>query len=129
MTKEETIKILQKLSDNKTDELAIMDDEGGAVCADIIADQDALNVAIKALKEERPHGEWIAIPKYKRRGKRFFDCSVCHYGKNGEIICEISDSKIPNFCPNCGADMRPRVLDQAVDGEGKDGNVKEGDEK
>ena len=53
---------------------------------------------------ERPHGEWIENKKYNRRGKRFLNCSVCHYGDNGDIVCHVSI--VPNFCPNCGADMR-----------------------
>ena len=49
-------------------------------------------------------GEWIENTRYKRRGKKFLDCSSCHYGENGEIICDVS--KLPNFCPNCGARMK-----------------------
>lgn len=49
-------------------------------------------------------GEWIENTRYKRKGKKFFDCSVCHYGENGDVICEVS--KLPNFCPNCGANMQ-----------------------
>ena len=52
---------------------------------------------------ERPYGEWIENTRYKRKGKKFLDCSRCHYGENGDIICEIS--KVPNYCPNCGAIM------------------------
>lgn len=53
--------------------------------------------------EERPHGEWVEVKRYNRKGKRFLDCSVCHYGEKGEIVCEVT--KLPNFCPNCGASM------------------------
>ena len=52
----------------------------------------------------RPHGEWIENTRYKRKGKKFLDCSVCHYGENGDIICEVS--KVPSYCPNCGARMK-----------------------
>lgn len=62
--------------------------------------QDAMN------KFKRPHGEWIENKKYNRRGKRFLNCSVCHYGDNGDIVCHVSI--VPNFCPNCGADMRTK---------------------
>lgn len=55
---------------------------------------------------ERPRGEWVEVPRYNRKGKRFLDCSVCHYGEKGEIVCEVA--KVPNFCPNCGAVMRPK---------------------
>lgn len=67
-------------------------------------EREALDKAIEALKEERPHGEWIENTRYKRKGKKFLDCSRCHYGENGDIICEVS--KVPNYCPNCGASMR-----------------------
>lgn len=64
-----------------------------------------INERNRLLKERKqPHGEWIENTRYKRKGKKFLDCSRCHYGENGDIICEVS--KIPNFCPNCGADMR-----------------------
>lgn len=44
--------------------------------------------------------EWIENTRYNRRGKKFLDCPVCHYGENGDVICEVS--KVPNYCPNCG---------------------------
>lgn len=62
----------------------------------------------------RPQGEWgkdIRLINYLTR-----KCLEC--GKN---------SAVGNFCMWCGSDMRPRISDEAVDGEGKDGNVKEGD--
>ena len=54
-------------------------------------------------EDQRPHGEWVEVKRYNRKGKRFLDCSVCHYGEKGEIVCEVT--KLPNFCPNCGASM------------------------
>lgn len=57
----------------------------------------------RILTETRPHGEWVEVKRYNRKGKRFLDCSVCHYGEKGEIVCEVT--KLPNFCPNCGASM------------------------
>ena len=53
----------------------------------------------------RKSGKWIPNTRYNRKNKRFYDCSICHYGENGEIICEVA--KIPLFCPNCGAQMEP----------------------
>ena len=61
----------------------------------------------------RPHGEWV----YHDMNGQF--CSVC------EKPCLWKF----NFCPSCGADMRPWTLDEAIDGKGKDGNVKEGEQK
>lgn len=68
--------------------------------------------------EDRPHGEWII--RRNRRGKHIYSvCSRCNVAH--------LDTDFPNFCDNCGADMRQRVLDQDTDGAGKDGNVKEGE--
>lgn len=58
----------------------------------------ALDMAVEALKEQRPHGEWI----YK--GGKYW-CSSC-----GEKAIYHSHVKEPlphltNFCPNCGASM------------------------
>jgi len=52
--------------------------------------------------EERPKGAWYRtgqsfIHPYKFRN---FGCSVCRYELDEHIKEE------PNFCPNCGADMR-----------------------
>ena len=45
--------------------------------------------------EERPQGEWMKIeaPSYT-----IIRCTCCGYKDNAIYI--------PNFCPNCGADMR-----------------------
>lgn len=64
--------------------------------------------------EQRPHGEWV-LDKEISFIFNIYECSKCRF--NG--------SKRWHFCPNCGSDNRPRILDEAVDGEGKDGNVKE----
>ena len=69
---------------------------------------------------ERPHGEWI-IQRNKQGAHIYSVCSKCNV--------PYLDTDFPNFCPNCGSDNRPRILDASVDGAGKDGNVKEGDEK
>ena len=55
-------------------------------------ERQALDLAIKAL-EERPQGEWIEF-EYETSGG--YRCSNC---ENIEVYT-------PNFCPNCGADMR-----------------------
>ena len=51
---------------------------------------EAIKVAIEALKDQRPQGEW------KLHGMIYY-CSVCghDYEQGGN-----------NFCGNCGADMR-----------------------
>lgn len=46
-------------------------------------------------KNERPHGEWMKIeaPSYT-----IIRCTCCGYKDNAIYI--------PNYCPNCGADMK-----------------------
>ena len=56
-----------------------------------------LNMAIETLKKERPHGEWI-IRRDKRGTHIYSVCSKCNV--------PYLDNDFPNFCPNCGADMR-----------------------
>ena len=55
----------------------------------------------KVRYEPRTNAEWVPNTRYRRKGKTFLDCSRCHYGENGDVICEVS--KVPNYCPNCGA--------------------------
>lgn len=57
---------------------------------------EALNLAIKALRNERPHGKWI-----DRNGHTW--CSEC---RNDTIYLEGDRPLRTDFCPNCGADMR-----------------------
>lgn len=47
---------------------------------------------------ENVRGEWIQ-DKHEQAGYGYFDCSVC-----GADFYDIDGF---NFCPNCGADMRP----------------------
>ena len=59
---------------------------------------EAFRMAIEALKEERPHGEWI----YHRHNHNY-ECPFCHR-------C-IDETDMPcadtwDFCPNCGARMK-----------------------
>lgn len=72
---------------------------------------------------DRPHGEW------KHWGSPFSDDSIAN-----SIVCSLCkaryveiEDEVFNFCPNCGSDNRPRILDETIDGEGKDGNVREGE--
>ena len=53
---------------------------------------EALDLAIKSLKTERPQGEW----KIGGKTTHYYYCSIC--GKDGDLQ--------DNFCRNCGADMR-----------------------
>ena len=71
----------------------------GMVAPDI---QRSLDVAIKTL--ERPQGEWIGKEEYDDYpNKMVCECSEC-----GKMIC-ILHNDFPNFCPNCGAQMKTRT--------------------
>lgn len=58
---------------------------------------EALDLAIKVLKNERPKGEWI-MNKTSARGRNY-TCTHCN---------KVSRNKFA-YCPNCGADMRKEV--------------------
>lgn len=51
---------------------------------------------------ERPHGEWIVDEDYERFN--FKKCSVCN--QYAEWL-DGGSQFLSNYCPNCGADMRP----------------------
>ena len=54
----------------------------------------------------RPRGEWICKEEYDDYpNKKVCECSEC-----GRVIC-ISHNNFPNFCENCGADMRKDGVD------------------
>ena len=65
------------------------------------SDLDGLREAIEALKEQRPHGEWVE----SKERKGHFYCSECVQQDESGKWRELFDYKY-NFCPNCGADMR-----------------------
>lgn len=58
---------------------------------------EALHLAIKALKNERPTGEWIEAHINSLGGFVYYSyrCSNCKKEYKGEY----------NYCPNCGAQM------------------------
>lgn len=62
----------------------------------------ALDMAIFALKESRPKGEWDV----NCQGIVF--CSKCKKVINHNYDIDYMESHF-NFCPNCGADMRGEV--------------------
>lgn len=63
-------------------------------------DLQALDLAVKALEEERPQGEWAF--KDLHNGKIWYECSIC--GRKIHIGDKVQLSDFP-FC-HCGADMR-----------------------
>ena len=73
--------------------LAILRKENGVVYSEY---EEAVDVIEKALAD-RPHGEWIS--RRDKRGAHIYSvCSKCNV--------PYLDNDFPNFCPNCGADMR-----------------------
>lgn len=93
MTNEEAINLIE--------EFMVIDDWSLVYLPDL---PDALELAIKALK--KPHGEWEIHSVYGRIYHLF--CSECK--KDAEDYISGSENwwlnSVPNFCPNCGADMR-----------------------
>lgn len=92
MTKEEAINFLKSINKEDT-----------AVCCDgalFTLDEygvEIINMAIEALKSERPKGHWIGVEKLEDRPSyKWYRCSEC------EMLVE---SRV-NYCPNCGADMK-----------------------
>ena len=64
---------------------------------------EALDMAIEALKNERPKGHWVK--KWSGNGWNEdwdYTCSVCEkeYKKAGSVLYHSS------YCPNCGARMK-----------------------
>lgn len=60
------------------------------------------------VEPERPHGEWEIVntnePDYH---KSIIKCTNCGQKFNYIDLCKIAPVKcFPDFCPNCGADMR-----------------------
>ena len=62
---------------------------------------EAVFMAIKALKTEPKHGQWNNI-KISVSDNSSAECSLC-----GAIVHN-NFSNVINYCPNCGADMRPQ---------------------
>lgn len=65
-------------------------------------------IDIQPTVEERPHGEWDEVFIDTIEGTIDCACSECGY----PIIDYSVDLKLPNFCPNCGSDNRPKEGDK-----------------
>ena len=76
-----------------------------AETASIFEIAEAVDMAIEALKEQRPHGEWIRIDKWVDEiyvgGFIHKDCPMIKVSDD----CLYAPWEY-KFCPNCGADMR-----------------------
>lgn len=56
-------------------------------------------------EDERPHGEWLR----KNNSNSWFECSVC---KEVSDVVTVMREPTWKFCPNCGAEMRPKECDE-----------------
>lgn len=55
---------------------------------------------LPAVPPERKMGRWILVAS----GRGGYECSCCHeYAPSYRC----GEDRLSNFCPNCGADMRP----------------------
>lgn len=88
MSKDEAVKLLQKIQATPEH----LEVNSGDL-------HDALGMAIEALMAERPHGEWVEdwqedLDFMSRKG---WKCPFCNWR---------TTYGTPNFCMNCGADLR-----------------------
>lgn len=92
MMNEEAINELKQfkidLLPNENEEMEIIDDEEDKKL------RMAIDKAIEALNEQRPHGEWL----HPYKSDVACECSVCHI--------QIPITNDFNYCPKCGSDMR-----------------------
>ena len=90
MTREEAIQILSTR------------DAHGVLCGYTSGVTEALDMAVEALRD-KPRGEWLLECDGEDECDNLYKCSMC----GAECGCEEYDK--PNFCPNCGTDMRNEV--------------------
>ena len=60
---------------------------------------EALEMAIKALEQARPKGKWSRPSVVAMPYSFAYECPICRQWGNIQTF-------EPNYCPNCGADMR-----------------------
>ena len=77
----------------------LRDDASGASLWELA---EAVEMGIKALEEERPHGEWMQVTARDGEYYCYHKCTNC-----GQTIESGFDNPpLFNYCPHCGADMR-----------------------
>ena len=67
---------------------------------------DALEIAVRAMAEERKKGKWIITDLYNNR---VWHCNCSECGEDPlHFISGTEDwwlNKLPTYCPSCGAEM------------------------
>jgi len=82
--------------------IAVLMEQKRYVHENSVPDQ-ALDIGIKALKNERKKGKWIKHEPFDKGHKNCnvcIECSVCGIWFGYDCYART------NYCPNCGADMR-----------------------
>lgn len=90
--------------ENKEYNLGVLQDLKSALCLILVNDpmkeeiEQALDMAITALKQMPKKGQWIMRPNdlFPEEGEQ--ECSVCHALQPISIVDD-------DYCPNCGAKM------------------------
>lgn len=74
--------------------------------------EQAMNMAIEALQAKPKTGKWI-VKQGNYCGVELKEYYCDHCGKRGALRRVFSDPEpLPNFCGNCGADMRAKNDDE-----------------
>lgn len=69
--------------------------------------KSAVKVAIEALEEQRPHGEWVEVGYTEDYHEAKYRCTNCKTEYKYTDFINIAPVEcFPNFCPNCGSDNR-----------------------
>lgn len=89
MTREEAIAKINRLRNEYNDQYI-----------DYCGVNEAVNMAIEALKAEPKRGRWVREPNC------WYRCAVC-----GDHYPSIADNMKYNYCPNCGALMEKQEGD------------------
>ena len=100
MTREEAIKVIENIK-----EIPHIDNMVNRNT------DDALSVAINALKSEPKHGRWVSCQGLAEVGE--CQCSVCKVVFYADDLYNVGETDengvgqalLPNYCPHCGARM------------------------
>lgn len=88
--------------------LVFSEDTGGMTCGQMAKVLDVIK-AVPSVQPDRKTGRWkiiMARHKYNGEYREMRQCSECHAAYFHYANQEDIEDEIPNYCPNCGADMR-----------------------